>query len=122
MNNTLTKPGDHIRKAMAAMTGKWFRYFTSSNPRPYLQKLHCKVPALNGSRDVQMIAATNLAGIRAYLQKSHSPRYDVIELSGLNHLFQTCTRCNHAEYGDLEETFSSTALAIMDDWLLKNVR
>jgi pimeloyl-ACP methyl ester carboxylesterase len=123
IRNRLAVPiDDYIRKAMTAMTGKWFRYFISFNPQPYLQKLQCKVLALNGSRDVQIIAATNLAGIRASLQKSHSPKYDVIELPGLNHLFQTCTRCSPDEYGDLEETFSPTALAIMDDWLLKNVR
>jgi uncharacterized protein len=104
------------------MTDKWFRYFISFDPRPYLQKVQCKVLALNGSKDVQVIATTNLAGIKASLQKSHSSKYDVIELPGLNHLFQTCIRCSPAEYGDLEETFSPTALAIIDDWLLKNVQ
>jgi hypothetical protein len=84
--------------------------------------VQCKVLALNGSKDVQVIATTNLAGIKASLQKSRSPKYDVIELPGLNHLFQTCIRCSPAEYGDLEETFSPTALAIIDDWLLKNVQ
>jgi pimeloyl-ACP methyl ester carboxylesterase len=113
---------DKIRQIMAAMTGKWFRYFISFNPKPYLQKLHCKVLALNGSKDIQVIAATNLEGIRTSLQKSHSPKYDVIQLPGLNHLFQTCTLCNLAEYGDLEETFSPKALAIMNDWLGKNVQ
>ena len=112
---------DQIRQNMAAMTTKWFRYFISFDPQPYLQKLHCKVLALNGSKDVQVIASSNLAGIRASLQKSHSPEYDVIELPGLNHLFQTCIKCSPSEYGDLEETFSPTALEIMDDWLLKNV-
>lgn len=113
---------DYIAKAMTAMTGKWFRYFIGFNPQPYLQRLNCKVLALNGSKDVQVIAATNLAGIRACLQKSHSPAYDVVELPGLNHLFQTCKRCSPDEYGDLEETFSPAALAVIDDWLLKNVQ
>ncbi|MEP6628104.1 MAG: alpha/beta fold hydrolase [Ginsengibacter sp.] len=113
---------DYLRKATAAASGKWFRYFISFNPQPYLQKLQCKVLALGGSKDVQVIAQTNLPGITAALQKSHSSRYDVIELPGLNHLFQTCTKCSPAEYGDLEETFSPTALAVMDDWLLENVR
>ncbi len=113
---------EYIRRALPVMTTKWFRYFISFDPQPYLQKLQCKVLALNGSKDVQMIAATNLPGIRASLQKSHSPKYDVIELPGLNHLFQTCIRCRPAEYEDLEETFSPTASAVMDDWLLKNVQ
>jgi pimeloyl-ACP methyl ester carboxylesterase len=121
-SRTTTSVDDQIRQTMAALTNKWSRYFISFDPRPYLENLHCKVLALNGSRDVQIIASSNLAGIKASLQKSQSPRYDVIELPGLNHLFQTCIRCSPAEYGNLEETFSPTALTILDDWLLKNVQ
>lgn len=113
---------DRLRQTMVVMTTKWFRYFISFDPQPYLQRLHCKVLALNGSKDVQMIAGSNLAGIRACLQKSPSPKYDVIELPGLNHLFQSCIQCSLAEYGELEETFSPTALVTMDEWLLKNVQ
>jgi pimeloyl-ACP methyl ester carboxylesterase len=114
--------GDQLRLTMKSVTGKWFRYFISFDPQPYLKKLDCKVLALNGSKDVQVIAGSNLAGIRASLKKSHSPKYDVIELPGLNHLFQTCITCSPAEYAELEETFSPKALDIMDDWLLKNVQ
>ena len=113
---------EQIRQAMDAMGTVWYRYFMAFNPQPYLQKLHCKVLALNGSKDVQVIASSNLAGIRAALQKSDSRQYDVIELPGLNHLFQTCTRCSPSEYEDLEETFSPKAIGIMNDWLLKNVQ
>jgi len=112
----------YIRRAMPLMTSKWLRYFITIDPQPYLQKLQCKVLALNGSRDILVIAEPNLAGIRASLQKSHSPEYDVIELPGLNHLFQTCIRCNMEEFGDLEVTISPKTLEIMDDWLLKNVQ
>jgi pimeloyl-ACP methyl ester carboxylesterase len=121
-NRTSAFEGDYIRQTMFVMKGNWFRYFISYDPGPNLRLLNCKVLALNGSKDVQVVAATNLAGIRTALQKSRSPEYDVIELPGLNHLFQTCTRCSPAEYGDLEESFSPTALAVMDDWLLKNVQ
>jgi len=78
--------------------------------------------ALNGGKDVQVLAAPNLAGIKATLRKSRSPKYDVIELPGLNHLFQTCHTCSLSEYGELEETFSPETLAVMDEWLEKNVR
>jgi pimeloyl-ACP methyl ester carboxylesterase len=111
-----------IRQTLKTMSSKWFRYFIAFDPQPHLQKLHCKVLALNGSKDIQVIAATNLQGIRASLQKSRSPEYDVIELPGLNHLFQTCVKCSPAEYGELEETFSPKALETMDQWLLKNVK
>jgi pimeloyl-ACP methyl ester carboxylesterase len=117
-----TSTDEKIRQTVEGMGSEWFRYFIAFDPQPYLQKLHCKVLALNGSKDVQVIASSNLAGIRATLQKSHSPAYDVIELPGLNHLFQTCIKCSPAEYVDLQETFSPGALERIDDWLLKNVQ
>ena len=121
-NTTGASPDEDIRKAITLMNTKWTRYFSTFDPQPYLQKLQCKVLALNGSRDILVIAAPNLAGIRASLQKSHSPEYEVIELPGLNHLFQSCIRCSQAEFSELEETISPKALEIIDDWLLKNVQ
>jgi hypothetical protein len=111
-----------IIQAMTALNSKWYKYFISFNPQPYLEKLDCKVLALNGSKDVQVIAATNLKGIKESLQKSKSPEFDVIEIPGLNHLFQTCNSCNPAEYINLEESFSPMALEIMGDWLKKNIQ
>jgi pimeloyl-ACP methyl ester carboxylesterase len=111
-----------ITEAMTALNSKWYKYFISFNPQPYLEKLDCKVLALNGSKDVQVIAATNLKGIKQSLQRSKSPKYDIIEIQGLNHLFQTCITCNPAEYNDLEESFSPVALEMMGNWLKENVQ
>jgi pimeloyl-ACP methyl ester carboxylesterase len=111
-----------ISQAIVALRSKWYKYFISFNPQPYLQKLDCKVLAMNGSKDVQVIATSNLAGIKSSLQKSGSPKYDTIEIPGLNHLFQTCIRCSPSEYNDLEESFSPKALEIMGSWLKKNVQ
>lgn len=99
----------------------WFKYFLTFNPTPYLQKTTAKVLALNGSKDVQVLAGANLEGIEAALKKSKSPVYKTVEIPGLNHLFQTCRTCKVSEYGELEETFSPQALKIMTDWLQKNV-
>ncbi len=113
---------NQIAKAMDALNGKWYKYFISFNPQPYLQKLNCKVLALNGSKDVQVVAEPNLNGIRSSLKKSNSPQYDVIEIPGLNHLFQTCIQCSPSEYIDLEESFSPKALDTIGSWLQKNVQ
>ncbi|MEO5564292.1 MAG: alpha/beta fold hydrolase [Chitinophagaceae bacterium] len=103
-------------------SGKWFKYFLAFNPQPYLEKLNCKVLALNGDKDIQVIASSNLAGIEASLKKSKSKKYSIQKLPGLNHLFQTCTTCTLQEYGELEETFSPAALKIINDWLKKYVK
>ena len=116
-----TSINNQITEAMKALNSKWYKYFISFNPQPYLEKLDCEVLALNGSKDVQVIAVTNLKGIKQSLQKSKSPKYDVIEVPALNHLFQTCVICNPAEYIVLEESFSPVALEIMGSWLKENV-
>ena len=55
--------------------------------------------------------------MKAALKKSKSKNYEVKELPGLNHLFQTCTACNTGEYGELEETLSPLALNSISEWL-----
>lgn len=104
------------------LQSKWYRYFITFDPTPYLEALHCKVLALNGEKDIQVIPASNLAGIETALKKSQSKIYTVKELPGLNHLFQTCKTCTVAEYGQLEETFSPIALEEINNWLNKNVK
>jgi len=104
------------------LQSKWYRYFLAFDPTPYLKSLHCKVLALNGGKDIQVVASSNLAGIESALKKSKSKNYTVKELPGLNHLFQTCKACTVAEYGQLEETFSPVALEEINNWLNKNVK
>jgi pimeloyl-ACP methyl ester carboxylesterase len=113
---------DLARSLMQQFTGKWFRYFLAFDPQPYLQKLHCKVLALNGSKDIQVISSSNLAGIEAAFKKSKLKNYTVKELPGLNHLFQTCNKCTVSEYGELQETFSPVALQEITVWLNKNIK
>lgn len=98
-------------------SGKWFKYFLAFDPQPYLQQLKCKVLALNGEKDIQVIASSNLPAIESALKKSRSKKFTVQKMPGLNHLFQTCRTCTLQEYGELEETFSPAALKIINDWL-----
>lgn len=100
----------------------WMRYFITSDPGYYIQQLGCKYLALNGSEDIQVVAALNLGGIEAALQKSRSKDYAIKELKGLNHLFQHCQLCTVAEYGKLEETFAPEALNTITEWLNGHVK
>lgn len=77
--------------------------------------------ALNGEKDIQVIATSNTEAIKKALTKSKSPAYEVKVLPGLNHLFQKCNQCSVMEYGTLEETFSEDALKEITQWLQKNV-
>jgi alpha/beta superfamily hydrolase len=104
-----------------AFRGKWFKYFLSFDPQPFLIQMNCKVLALNGDKDIQVIADSNLKGIESSLKKSKSKKITVQKLPGLNHLFQACKTCTLQEYAELEETISPDVLKIINDWLKNNV-
>ncbi|HRF17316.1 MAG TPA: acyl-CoA thioester hydrolase/BAAT C-terminal domain-containing protein, partial [Chitinophagaceae bacterium] len=121
----LSKPEkrkEYISVMTNQLQGPWFRYFMNFDPKPYLEQLNCKVLALNGSRDIQVISSQNLPGIEAALKRSKAKAVTLKELPGLNHLFQSCNACTIDEYGLLEETFSPAALLDMSNWLNKNVK
>ena len=111
-----------IRVYLSSLNKPWMIYFLRADPAPYFIKLKCKVLALNGSKDIQVVPDPNLAAINSALKKSRVKIYSTEKLAGLNHLFQHCKTCTFQEYGELEETFSPEALQIMGDWLDKNVK
>lgn len=94
----------------------WLRYLLRFDPAPYLRDLEVPVLALNGSLDVQVPAADNLAAIRASL--ADNPDSTVVELPGLNHLFQTAKTGAIGEYRDLVETFAPVALEEISAWIV----
>ncbi len=96
---------------------KWWKFFLVHDPAKDLEKLSIPVLALNGEKDVQVDPTINLAAIESALKKSKSKNYKMIELPGLNHLFQHCTKCTIDEYGEIEETFSPEVLKIIGDWI-----
>lgn len=91
-------------------------------PASVLSKLKAPVLAMDGSRDIQVAATINLPAIASALAQGGNGDFTVVELPGLNHLFQSCQKCTLAEYAELEETFSPTALLVMGDWLLRHTR
>ena len=109
-------------RLVQTMYSPWFKYFLSFDPAPFLKKLKCKVLAINGDKDIQVISRQNLPGITASLKKSKVKSYMIKEMPGLNHLFQTCNKCTLGEYGELEETFSPEASQVISEWLNKNVK
>jgi hypothetical protein len=80
------------------------------------------VLALNGSRDFQVPPSQNLPAVKAGLTAVGNEDLDVIELPGLNHLFQTGQEMHLGEYGTLVETFSPKALDVMGQWLARHTR
>jgi uncharacterized protein len=100
----------------------WFRYFLSYDPAPTLAKVKCPVLALNGEKDVQVSPKENLEGIEKALKAGGNGDVTVKELTGMNHLFQTCKTGAVAEYATIDETFAPAALELISEWILKRTR
>jgi pimeloyl-ACP methyl ester carboxylesterase len=89
--------------------------FVSLDVRPLLDKIDCPVLALNGTKDTQVEAETNLGALRDGLPEN--PMNVIKSVEGLNHLFQHCTTGAANEYREIEETFASEVLEMMVSWL-----
>ncbi|MCB0699891.1 MAG: alpha/beta fold hydrolase [Chitinophagaceae bacterium] len=100
----------------------WYRYFVSYDPQPTLEALKCKVLALNGEKDIQVLPESNLKGIDEALKKSKVKVYETKMIPGVNHLFQECEKCTVQEYVQLEQTIKPEVLQIIGEWLDKNVK
>jgi pimeloyl-ACP methyl ester carboxylesterase len=117
-----TRSRNFLRAQLERLNTPWMHYFLQTDPADYISKLHCKVLALNGAKDIQVVPDQNLAGIDSALRQSAVKIYTTEKIPGLNHLFQHCKTCTIAEYAQLEESFAPEVLQIMGDWLDKNVK
>lgn len=95
----------------------WLNYFLKYQPAENLQKIKIPVLALNGSFDIQITSTENLAGIDAALKKGGNKHYQIKELAGLNHLFQT-SKFKAQSYEAIDETFNPEAATIVANWIL----
>ena len=109
--------GPLLRAQSAALVSPWFRYFLTYDPAPTLKQVHCPVLALDGSLDLQVPPAENLAAIGAALKAGGNTDVTTTDLPGLNHLFQTAKTGAPSEYGTIEETLSPALLSAVGDWV-----
>jgi hypothetical protein len=110
-----------IQTQVRQVNSPWFRFFLTYDPAPALRQLSVPVLAINGELDLQVPPRQNLPVIERALREGGNSDVTVVELPGLNHLFQTCTTGSPSEYSGIEETISPTALTMMSDWILERV-
>ncbi len=106
-----------IDARVKAVNTPWFRFFLTYDPYPTLAKVKCPVLALLGEKDLQVPPRENLAAIEKALKEGRNANFKVMELPGLNHLFQTCETGAVSEYATIEETISPNVLEILGDWI-----
>lgn len=110
-----------IMMQIAQFLSPWYQFFMTYDPLPTLKGVDCPVLAINGSKDLQVPAGPNLQLIEKTLKESGNQNFAVMELPGLNHLFQTAETGSPGEYMLIEETISPLALKTMGDWILEVV-
>ncbi len=111
---------DAQAKAIALqLSSGWMRGLVGYDPAPTLARVRCPILALNGSKDGQVPPDQNLPAIRAATKAN--PDVTIVELPGLNHLFQTAKTGAVGEYADIEETIAPIALETMAAWIRKHV-
>lgn len=108
-----------VRRQISQVVSPWFRYFLRYDPVTSLRRVSVPVLAINGSLDLQVQPAQNLPPIREALQEAGNPDVTVLELPGLNHLFQEAKTGSPSEYAEIEQTMSPVALRTVGDWIVE---
>lgn len=94
----------------------WIDYFISYDPTEALKNIDCRVLALNGDKDVQVIAKQNIDALKQHIL---AEQLTTKIYPDLNHLFQHCTTGMPNEYYQIEETISPEVLSDITNWIKK---
>ncbi len=108
-----------IEQQLGLLKSEWLLNFIRTDPKDFLEKTKCPVLVLNGSKDFQVLPKINLDAIKNGLEKAGNKDVTIMELEGLNHLFQTAETGSLQEYSKIKETFSPVALNIIKNWILE---
>ena len=106
---------------LKVVANEWGRSFLTYQPEEVLPKLTMPVLALNGEKDLQVAAATNIGGMEAIFASSENEDVTLKILPDLNHLFQQAESGLPDEYGRINQTFAPQALLIISDWISSRV-
>ena len=110
-------PAAALQAQVRTMSTPWFREFLDFDPMPLLQQLKGPVLAINGDRDLQVDASDSVPLLRQAYEKSGNKDFMVIEIEGVNHLFQKAQSGAPALYGAIEETIAPEVLNAITRWL-----
>lgn len=83
----------------------WIDGFLNLDPRNFLSDIKCPVLALNGDKDIQVDAVSNLSAVKESVKNAQVKSYP-----GLNHMFQHCETGEVNEYGEIRETMSEEVI------------
>ena len=100
---------------------EWMKQFIRLDPTQFLTKVNCPVLALNGEKDVQVLAKENLTAITKSVKQSGAQITTKI-YPNLNHLFQEAITGSVQEYGEIEQTIAPQVLKDITQWILEQAK
>ncbi len=112
---------NQIEKLLKQLNAPYMRFFIQYDPENSLQNTSCPVLAINGSKDLQVSAESNLLAIENSLKKGENKNFTIKKVEGVNHLFQEAETGLTKEYGQIEQTISPEVLNLIGSWVLKLV-
>ena len=98
----------------------YMRDILAYDPRPELGKVRVPVLFLCGSKDLVLPPDVNLPAVRKVL--SHDRDVTVVELPGLNHMFQHSASGSPKEWGTIDETLAPEVLSMISEWVDRHAR
>lgn len=104
----------NFKAVIKQISTPYMKYLLSLDARKLLAEVDCPVLAFNGTLDSQVDCKANLGALRDGLKPQTST---IVELDGVNHLFQHCKTGDVSEYKDIEETFAPEVLEQMIFWI-----
>ena len=105
----------NYQAVLAQIRTPYMTHLLTLDMRQILPGINCPVMALNGTKDLQVEAGSNLEALRTGLPANDKNHIEPIE--GVNHLFQHCTTGSVSEYRTIEETFAPEVLEKITVWL-----
>lgn len=105
----------NLSAVMRQLSMPYLKHFVALDVRPLLGVVSCPVLALNGTKDMQVEAESNLGALRSGLPDNPCNKLETVE--GVNHMFQHCQTGMTTEYRDIEETFAPEVLEMLVEWM-----
>jgi pimeloyl-ACP methyl ester carboxylesterase len=97
----------------------WFNWYLDYDPKTSLSKITVPVLAVNGALDKQVDPTINLAAIKSAL--ANNKDVTIVELPGLNHVFQRAKTGGVSEYVKNPPVIDSSVLDTTTTWIRKHV-
>jgi len=110
-------PASQLNGIVNQLTAPWMVEFISTEPAEYLKDIDCRVLAINGTNDLQVLPEENLTGIKNGLEAGGNDKLTVKKYDGLNHLFQESKTGMPQEYSTIEQTINPKVLEDIANWI-----